>query len=164
MDWYDMVTMYPVTQMKKTVEQTFWEHVLFPTVESSCWLWTGIIVNGYGQIRRGRKKVKRYYAHRVSWEIHNNRYAGIFDVMHSCDNPLCVNPDHLSLGTRLENIVDAKNKGRMKGGILSHVNVENIRKMYSTNKKTQSQIAEIYSVSPSMVSRVVNGERWVNNG
>jgi hypothetical protein len=72
--------------------------------------------NGYGQIGGtvdGRQE--RKYAHRLAWELANNRPVpdGLV-VMHSCDNPRCVNPSHLSVGTQSQNIHDSIRKGRFK--------------------------------------------------
>ena len=85
-----------------------------------CWEWFGARSGrGYGRIhiydRRGRKKYEG--AHRVAWELANGRRVpqGLL-VMHSCDNPPCVNPAHLSVGTQLENMRDAARKGRLQRG------------------------------------------------
>lgn len=86
----------------------FWNKV-YKT--DSCWLWIGSrLPTGYGTFRVG-KKVKR--AHRVSWELHNGPIIdGSLLVCHTCDNPMCVNPDHLFLGTNLDNMRDRNAKGR----------------------------------------------------
>lgn len=95
-----------------TLSERFWQHV---TKSDGCWTFS----NGggwYGAISTvidGKKKILK--AHRVSWELHNGPVpAGMF-VCHSCDNPSCVRPDHLWLGTHSNNMKDAMRKGRMKG-------------------------------------------------
>jgi hypothetical protein len=80
---------------------------------TGCWEWQASTNNiGYGMIRDGKKMRT---AHRVSYEEHNNiRIPNHLVVMHSCDNPKCINPQHLSLGTRSDNTKDMISKGRGK--------------------------------------------------
>lgn len=80
---------------------------------TGCWEFTGGKNNiGYGMVRDDKKMRT---AHRVSYEEHNNiKIPQNLVVMHSCDNPCCVNPQHLSLGTRQDNMQDMINKGRHK--------------------------------------------------
>lgn len=78
-----------------------------------CWLWTGRTAGrGYGYISRGRRREGDAYAHRVAWEL---AYGPIPDglwVLHQCDTPHCVRPDHLFLGTHRDNMRDMLAKGR----------------------------------------------------
>ncbi len=79
-----------------------------------CWLWKGCIgTSGYGTIRI---EGKTYTAHRFSFILANSFIpSSAMDIMHLCDNKVCVNPDHLKLGTRLENILDFISKGGVYG-------------------------------------------------
>lgn len=78
----------------------------------SCWLWRGAVdTAGYGDCWfRGRTTG----AHRVSWQIFRGEIPDGLFVLHKCDNPICVNPDHLFLGTHSDNMQDASAKGRLK--------------------------------------------------
>lgn len=88
------------------VAERFWEKV---TQGPECWGWTGARTEaGYGMINVGGVAT---YAHRVSWDIANGD-AGQLYVLHSCDNPSCVRPDHLFLGTHQDNMVDMASKNR----------------------------------------------------
>ena len=84
---------------------------------NSCWEWTGAVAgnNKYGAFWDGEKVVR---AHRFSYEIHKGMLQEGKIIMHSCDNPVCVNPDHLSVGTQSENMKDCAAKGRRKPGLV----------------------------------------------
>lgn len=85
----------------------FWARV---NKTEGCWLWTGPTNGRYGRIGR------RTYAHRASYEIANGPIPEGMFVMHLCDTPLCVRPDHLTIGTAKDNSQDAVDKGRMATG------------------------------------------------
>lgn len=81
-----------------------------PEPMSGCWLWmASVTVDGYGAIASGGKVIR---AHRVSWEIHRVQIPQDMCVLHHCDNPPCVNPEHLWIGTHEENVKDMVRKGR----------------------------------------------------
>lgn len=75
---------------------------------SGCWIWTGAkMAKGYGKMWLLGKLIG---AHRASWELHRGQVPKGLHVLHSCDTPECINPNHLFLGTNHDNIVDRNNK------------------------------------------------------
>ena len=100
--------------MRKTrpIADRFWEKV---SKTDSCWVWTGVKTRGgYGYLHKssGTEQQSRR-AHRISWELHNGQIPDGLWVLHKCDNPPCVNPDHLFLGDRKANMDDCAAKGRI---------------------------------------------------
>lgn len=102
----------------RPIEDRFWEKVI--KNDDGCWGWTGKPDRqGYGELtayRRSDQKHWRVRAPRLSWEIHNGPIPEGLWVLHHCDNPPCVRPDHLWLGTVQDNNADRDAKGRNKGG------------------------------------------------
>ncbi|RJO72884.1 MAG: HNH endonuclease [Myxococcales bacterium] len=83
-----------------------------PEPMSGCWLWIGALnPGGYGKLRN---KGKSYIASRASWLAHHGPIPNGICVLHRCDTPSCVNPNHLFLGTNLDNSRDMSRKGRRK--------------------------------------------------
>lgn len=80
-----------------------------PHMDTHCWLWTGATDKGYGMVRVDKVL---HQAHRKAWEYATGSHPGSMCVLHCCDNRLCVNPEHLHLGTRIQNNLEAKIRGR----------------------------------------------------
>jgi hypothetical protein len=85
----------------------FWDKV---EKTNTCWNWTGAKRSGYGVIKINHKLIS---THRFSYELHNGSIPNGLLVCHSCDNSLCVNPEHLFIGTYSDNMKDCRDKGRL---------------------------------------------------
>lgn len=155
--------------------------------EGGCWVWKGYPKIGYGQFRVNGK---RYYTHRYSWIIHNGEIKDGLHVLHKCDNPRCVNPDHLFLGTQADNMRDMTEKGRRVKGKdhylygkrmceesrlkisksiagekhpNSKLNVEivrEIRRLYDSGEMKPGKIAEKFGISTSCAEFVAYRRSW----
>lgn len=146
------------------VIQDFWSFV--DRSAEGCWEWQGQIlsVNNYGRYRR-KNPYGTERAHRIAWMIANGPIPKGMYVCHKCDNPPCVNPSHLFLGTQADNMQDMHLKGRGHAGE-SHANaklsdeeVEIIRS--NPLGVTQRELASKFGVSESLVSQIINNRKRV---
>lgn len=142
-------------------EQRFWPKV---SKTDSCWLWMGAkIQDGYGSFGFGEKVVS---AHRVSWELHNGPIPNGLCVLHKCDVRNCVNPDHLFLGTRDDNMADRNRKGRQARGEksgrakLTNAVVIAIRRRYAAGGTSIRKLASEFCISKSQILSVVTFKSW----
>lgn len=117
----------------------------------SCWEWVGSTSRGYGTININSVPV---YAHRISYELVNGPIPKGLYILHKCDNPSCINPDHLRTGTHLENIKDMVSKGRQYRKVNSEI-VKKIQEEYKTGKFTQKEIGAKYGITACVVSDYV---------
>ena len=146
----------------------FFKKVAITANINKCWEWIGTThKTGYGIFSLG---YNNYYAHRMSYCITNRIDPDEKEVCHSCDNPKCVNPNHLFLGTHLENMRDCRKKDRMvsfkgaKNGCskLTENNVLSIRESYAYGKITQRKLANEYNVSFGLISRILKRNSWTH--
>jgi hypothetical protein len=130
-----------------------------------CWEWQGqVMANGYGVVfYDGRKRL----AHRVMYELtHGPVDNGLF-CCHRCDNPRCVNPKHIFLGTHKENMADMDSKGRRRAAKgerqhkakLTDGEVLEIRRLYAAGV-TITEIARRFPVTPASIGAIVHGRTW----
>jgi hypothetical protein len=135
---------------------------------TGCWFWRGLKSNnGYGIFS---VKTTRFGAHRFSVFLDTGCDPKDLNVCHKCDTPLCVNPDHLFLGTQKENMVDMGLKGRRKinplvGENQAHAKLRDddvfeIRRAYAANEMNQVSLAKKYGVKQANISRIVLGMSW----
>ncbi|MCE5211838.1 MAG: HNH endonuclease [Deltaproteobacteria bacterium] len=127
----------------------------FVIKKDGCWGWTGTkSTNGYPQIRHNKKII---HGNRVSYELHHGEIPRGLDVLHKCDNPECTNPDHLFLGSHLDNMHDAILKGRMRGKrTFSDDFIKTIRDEYAKGERTVKELGKIYGIGADYLSRIVN--------
>lgn len=146
---------------EKTIEERFWSKV---KKTNKCFYWTAYKFNGYGRLNVNGKNTP---AHRFSYELNKGKIPSGMCVCHSCDNPLCVNPEHLWLGTRKDNNLDRTSKGRSVVGEqrsqskLSWGMVNDIRKIYSEGKYSQRELCKKFNISQPLLCKVVNNKNWV---
>ena len=135
-----------------TLEQRFWIKV---KKTRNCWLWTGsTVLDGYGVIHDGKNRG----AHRVSWQIHHGPIPNGMCVLHHCDNPPCVRPEHLFLGTKRDNALDSINKGRhIRHWWLTDDDIRTIRKLHIPYIVTAKMLAKKFRVSDGHISNILCG-------
>lgn len=156
----------------------FWQSVRIGA-QTECWEWTGSReTGGYGHFRVAGKLAR---THRFSWQLHFGPIPKGSLVCHHCDNPPCVRPDHLFLGTDLDNNHDMIRKGRQRKAIgdangmrkrpsifagerhprakLSDAQAAEIRRRYASGGHTQRSLAIAHGVSPAQVGHIIRGAR-----
>lgn len=139
-----------------------------PEPNSGCWLWTGALSSGgYGRFssKRGGKHVM-LQAHRVAWEIYRGPLRPGLCVCHRCDNPPCVNPDHLFVGTKKENSEDMARKGRSTHGEKGPHARLTMKDALDVLRSTASgaALAVKYGVSSATINDIRMGRTWVRAG
>lgn len=126
----------------------------YPDPETGCWLWGGSVTGrDYGGVYNGHKIV---LAHRASYERFNGPIPKGLNVCHKCDVPMCINPDHLFLGTQRDNLQDAARKGRMSCYHVGKLSDDQIIAII-TDPRDSLVVAKEYGIHNSTVYRLRNG-------
>lgn len=157
-----------IPQLSELDIANFWSKVTIAD-KDECWIWTGSKRRrGYGRFHMTLKKREStaFIATRISYFIKHKIDPLEKSVLHTCDNPSCVNPNHLFLGTTRENAEDMMRKGRgskqFKSGVehrgakLSEIDVVTIRKSGITN----AELARFYKIDQSLISRIKTRKLW----
>lgn len=136
-----------------------------PPNERGCLLWTaGKCGDGYGSFRTTRNSK----AHRVAWELANGQpVPDGMCVRHKCDTPLCVNPEHLEIGTIQENNMDMDLRGRRASiageknysAVLNEERVQIIRKMHSIGASYR-ELSILAGVTKATIAGIISGRTW----
>lgn len=148
------------------LEIRFWRFVDKKT-KQECWNWLGQKIRGYGRISVGKRGQSSLGAHRYSWQIFNKQEIPKgFHVMHKCDNPSCVNPLHLVVGTAKNNYDDMVKKGRRvvvapvgKNNGKSVIN-ENVVKEIRASNLSHAALARKHNVSVGCIRGVRSKRTW----
>lgn len=142
----------------------FWAKV---DKSGQCWIWTGAKTRGYGQCTVDKR---HGYAHRFSWEMENGPVPPGLVVCHKCDNPACVRPSHLFVGTQRDNVMDCLAKGRANRRGLTgasnpmarHISpdeTDQIITLFSRGLGVR-EIAPRFGLSKSTIHNIVSGKHW----
>lgn len=151
-------------QRNVDAEKSFWSKVDVKGCDD-CWEWLAANICGYGVFTSKQKNIR---AHRFSWELKFGDIGDGMCVLHKCDNPSCVNPKHLFLGTHKDNMRDMFSKNRrpsVRGedhphAKLSEEDVREIRKLYSGGGYSHSELGKRYGVSKGAISGILSGRNW----
>lgn len=150
----------------KKLKARFYAKVDIGAEPDSCWNWTGY-ASPYGKVMlmseawTGASSPAQ--AHVISYMLHTAPIPKGFDIAHRCNNKLCVNPQHLYLATRSENIQHAIRDG-LQFSRLSDLEVRAIKDLWATGEYTQLELAEMYGTDQQAVSLLLSGKtyRWVD--
>lgn len=145
---------------KVTDEEMFWNQV---AKTDTCWLFTGHRnkKTGYGSFKP-RHNMNTRLPHRFVWELTYGLIPHMLSVLHSCDNKICVRPDHLFLGTQWDNVHDAIKKGLFIFGPNKKLSTEQVRTIRLHNSNNARQLALSYGVSESAIRAIISGRTWKN--
>jgi hypothetical protein len=165
-----------------TPEARFWIQV---DKSGECWTWTGgCDDDGYGTFTAKIEGRRYLRAHRFSYWLATGTHPLGLWVLHHCDNPPCIRPDHLFLGTAADNNADMFTKGRQRflsgdeswhrhrpevfkrgddspNTLISDADIAEIRRRWASGQVTQRSLADEYGVSTQHMSKICRGERRV---
>jgi hypothetical protein len=133
--------------------------------QGQCWQWLGAKAgDGYGSFRfRGFWS----RAHRLSYSLYVGSIPEGLSVLHRCDNPMCVNPSHLFVGSQKDNVQDTESKHRGNHpkrerhgrAVLTEGDVQGLRERYSRGE-SKAHLARVFGISQTHTARIINGKAW----
>lgn len=168
----------------RPLDELFWR---FVQKGDGCWTWTGSTdAKGYGRYGNGRKRIGTDKAHRIAWILTSGSIAAGVEVCHRCDNPPCVRPDHLFLGTHADNMADMARKGRWSprdlptgdahhlrrnpelaargsrvgSSKLTEPEIEEVRALFATGSWSKAALGRRYGVTRTAIYFAVTGKTW----
>lgn len=164
-------TKFPQVSKRSLPYIRFWASVAIcserrPNMDTDCWTWRASTRGGYGQFYANGKQQG---AHRFSWVLRNGPIPAGMHVLHECDNPSCVNPAHLFLGTVADNMRDRDRKGRNGSHLISGEANANSKltasKVLSIVGEARSgsshrDLAKKYGVSQPAITHILTGKTW----
>lgn len=154
----------------KPVSERFWSKVGFTANPDKCWLWLAARdPRGYGRFGISKNERGRL-AHRCAWQLTNGEIPDGMQICHHCDNPSCVNPSHLFLGTIRDNVQDMIKKGRKVSPSMpgeknpnSKLTLEQVRFIhhrYAQGGISHEKLAEVIGVNESTIYNILNRRTW----
>lgn len=150
-----------MSDAKHAIQNNFWDNYE-PIPECGCWIWTrSTCSKGYGQVWYDGKLIRAY---RLSWILSNGPIPNGMCVLHRCDTPLCINPQHLFLGTRKDNILDMCKKKRNVNlfGVqhgMAKLTEQQVRAIRKSNESL-SCLSKRYGVVKSAIAKIKKGTAW----
>lgn len=168
-----MKSLEVLRDMPQSQVNRFWTKVAITANDKLCWNWTANKnKKGYGSFSfyiDANKSSDTFRSNRVSFFMTNGYIDDEKLICHSCDNPSCVNPKHLFIGTQSENMLDMFSKGRgiPRRGALNFnakLTVDDLPKIFELKELgwKYTEIAKHFSVNPSQISRIFCGKRWIH--
>jgi len=159
-----------IKRRKGNPEERFWNSVEIRN-DDECWIWKNYCsAKGYGQFHviNDDRTSTHWQAHRFAWSVKYGEIPEGLLVCHHCDNPGCINPKHLFLGTNQDNMNDRNNKGRQakpkgsKNGFskLTENQVIEIKMLISSRRFIYPEIAKMFDVSRSTIGAIASGQNW----
>jgi hypothetical protein len=134
--------------------------------KGDCWVYTGAKHKfGYGMINNSDSKESDVVTtHVFSWELENGPVPDGQSVLHECDHPPCMRPDHLFLGTQKDNVEDMINKGRQLVGEdagMAKLTEKEVREILADSRSSY-ELAPLYGVCPQNIRRIRAGKTWTH--
>lgn len=150
--------------MSRNTPDTFWAKA--DRTGGGCWLWTGQRLprpgHEYGRLSYGGRA---WAAHRLAWTLEHGPIPGGMHVLHRCDNPPCVNPAHLFLGTNADNVADREAKGRRhaprgEAHPRARLTIDQVREILATPDERPCVLGRRYGVDSSAITSIRKGRSW----